>query len=217
MSETKSPDELRAILAELESLGEEPGPDLLEELRRAELLEQVLAAHQAPLPSEALPEGLVDAEEAAHGAQAALSALHLLRAAAGADQLTDERRDALWVGLEGSLAAARREEPARVLSFPAKGAERRAGGASWGWFAAAAAVLLAMGVAWMASQREGEAAWDLGAQQAEARLERAEREHLRVLLAGSSAEPPGDHALRQLRFARQDSARTRLQARARRL
>jgi hypothetical protein len=195
-------------------LGEEPGPDLLEELRRAELLEGVLQAHEAARPSEALPEGS-DPEEAARGAQAALSALHLLRASAGADRLTDARRDALWVGLEGSLA--RREEPGRVLSFPAKGAERRAGGASWGWFAAAAAVLLALGAAWGWSQREGEAPWDLGAQQAEARLERAEREHLQVLLSGSGAAPSGDHVLRQLRFARQDSARTRLQARARRL
>jgi hypothetical protein len=215
MSETRSPDELRAILAELESLGEEPGPDLLEELRRAELLEGVLQAHEAARPSEALPEGL-ELEEAAREAQAALSALHLLRASAGADRLTDARRDALWVGLEGSLAA-RRDEPARVLSFPAKNAERRVGGASWGWFAAAAAVLLAVGLAWGWSQREDEAAWDLGAQQAEARLERAEREHLQVLLSGSGAAPSGDHALRQLRFARQDSARTRLQARARRL
>lgn len=215
MSETKSPDELRAILAELESLGEDPGPDLLEELRRAELLEAVLAAHKAARPSEALPDAS-DPDEAARGAQPALSALHLLRASAGADQLTDARRDALWAGIEGSLPA-QHKEPSRVLPFPAKDAARRTGGATWGWFAAAAAVLLAVGVAWMLAQREGEPAWDLGAQQAEARLERAEQEHLRALLSGSGTSPSGDHALRQLRFARQDSAQARLQARARRL
>ena len=38
------PEELRAIIAELESLGEEPPEDLLAELRQAEALSEVLDA-----------------------------------------------------------------------------------------------------------------------------------------------------------------------------
>lgn len=211
-------EELEAIAAELEALGEPLPEDLAQELAQARALERVhSAAQQGVQAIEALPAELPALEEALEG-------LHRLRGASGEDHLSAPRAEQLWEGLSQRLPQQQPEEDSQVISL-----RRRVPG--WAWasaVAAVAAVLLAV-LFWSQPgvQGPGSAGGELAQREvpqvelerAQQRLERVEAESLQALMAQSTplGTQRGDHGLRRLRQARMEAAQARLHARARRL
>jgi hypothetical protein len=208
-------EELEAIAAELEALGEPLPEDMAQELAQARALAQVQEAVQRGAQAvESLPEALPAQSDALEG-------LHRLRAASGQDQLSAPRADALWGELANKLPQPERAGGGQVISM--------ARWVRWGSAVAAVAAVLLVALLWT---QQGDPTLDnVGAEvasqevpqveleRAQARLSQVEAESLKALMAQASplGSRPGDHGLRRLRQARTEAARARFQARARRL
>ncbi len=211
------PEELRAIIAELESLGEEPPEDLLAELRQAEALSEVLDATRG---GHKAVETLPLQHAAVLGSQPqTLAGLHLLRGASQEAQLSHQRADVLWREVQHQLPAP--SHSPKVVPLRSR----------WMWTsvaAMAAAILLVFLVGILqkdakfspTTQPNKGAVAQIELEQAEQNLRTIERESLRQLLSARNTPAgaqQGDHFLRNLRQARHEAVRARFQARVRRL
>ncbi len=199
---THDDNELAAIAAELAALGEPIPEEMAAELAEAELVSEVLASARlgreavSELPDTPAPEGL--------------DALHMLRGAAGADELGEFGRRR---GLQRVREQLHHVEAQPVGSAPVIALWQRR--SVQAFVAAAALVAFVIGALFLtppgvqppsahvaaASQRAGE----------------LERQALRELMAGTATATPGDHGLRELRQARYELVAARAEARARRL
>lgn len=216
MSKDHTEEELRAIRAELEALGEDPEEDFPGDLDLAQALGDVLRASREGSSSvEALSPSL---DRKAQALQPALKTLHMLRADAPEAELSPKRADALWSKVQKELPS----PGTNVLPFRRKAAPLF-------WIAAAAVILLAFGGVLLtqdlptsheaapATIASAETVEQVELTQAEAKLATVESQSLRHLVNGTTARTPGDHYLRNLRHARQRASTARHQARARRL
>lgn len=239
------PNALEDVLKELEALGEAPPDHAADALREATLLGDVLdaARHGADaieaLPAhgdEALPLAGLHVLRAASGEDR----LDAPRAQALWQQLAEQLPDATanppaqaqpGPSAHPSTGDSQHSNGAKVIAFPFWRAAQAT-------FAAAAALLLLIGAALviisvqdlsgpqeqLAEVQSTQTSMtsdvpQVELERAEARLKDLHQSTLKTLMAPrkSPTPPSGDHALRQLRGARQEAVRARMQARARRL
>lgn len=198
---THDDNDLAAIEAELRALGEPLDEDLGEELREARLVSDVLAAAGGGADAVSRLEG--DAPEA-------LDTLHMLRGAAGADELGEfaMRRGLQRVREQVQPKVETQEQPDNVVPLWRRGPVRVL-------LAAAAVLLVAAATLFLLPVTpQGPSPNVVQAQQ---RVTQVEAQALKKLMAGAATAEPGDHGLRELRQARYDVIAARAKARARRL
>ncbi len=232
------PDELAAIRAELEALGEDIDDDELEqEWTAAALANQSLDAVRLGVDAiEALPQ---PSASVANALSTPLAGMHRIRASRpDGGELTDERAAVLLGGVMETLDQAQRPaKTAKVIPFPARRWVQAAVAMAATFLVVAFVGLIisstmtfdaeppphsAPAAAPQISKAEEPAAADqvepFELNRAEERLAQVERSALKAVMGtGAASQTPGDHALRSLRKARYDAIRARQQARARRL